>query len=42
MRKVIYKDIFFCIQQDNSLLCANDIKIYIFLRLKYIFDNLYT
>ena len=41
MRKGTYEDIFFIsIQQDKSLLFADDIKNYIFLRLKYIFDNL--
>lgn len=41
MRKVTYEDIFFIsIQQDKSLLFTDDIKNYIFLRLKYIFDNL--
>lgn len=43
MRKVTYEDIFFiCIHQDNSSLFTDDIKNYIFLRLKYIFENLYT
>lgn len=43
MRKVTYEDIFFIsIQQDKSLLFTDDIKKYIFLRLKYIFDNLCT